>query len=155
MRQERGCSAKLISKINWKCGIYSWVQTKMSHRHISTCMTWISRLARIHFISFTCMKGSWKVGMLQRGDSDIGWADLYIIPDRARFQIEKINLYFKESRFSYIQTDRLHWSLRHRVRVLHALEAPSSSSVAGPHNPTSTSSLYFHICFRVNFFATF
>ena len=26
-----------------------------------------------------------KVGMLQRGDSDIGWADLYIIPDRARF----------------------------------------------------------------------
>ena len=25
---------------------------------------------------------------MQRGDSDIGWADLYIIPDRARFEIE-------------------------------------------------------------------
>ena len=31
--------------------------------------------------------------MLQRGDSDIGWADLYIIPDRARLQIEKINFH--------------------------------------------------------------
>ena len=62
-----------------------------------------------------------------------------------------IHLDFIESWFSYIQTHRLHWSLRHRVRVLHALEAPSSSSVAGPHNPTSTSSLYFHICFCVNF----
>ena len=30
-----------------------------------------------------------KVGMLQRGDSDIGWADLYIIPDRARSHNEK------------------------------------------------------------------
>ena len=122
------------------------------HVHITS----ISRLGRIYFISFTCMKGSWKVGMLQRGDSDIGWADLYIIPDRARFQIEKINLYpsgFIESWFSYIQTDRLHGSLRHRVRVLHALEATSSSSVAGPHNPTSTSSLYFHICFCVNCFS--
>ena len=66
------------------------------HVHITS----ISRLGRIYFISFTCMKGSWKVGMLQRGDSDIGWADLYIIPDRARFQIEKIN--FHPSRFYWI-----------------------------------------------------
>ena len=27
--------------------------------------------------------------MLQRGDSDIGWADLYIIPDRARLPLLK------------------------------------------------------------------
>ena len=43
--------------------------------------------------------------MLQRGDSDIGWADLYIIPDRARSDKElelKKNLVIVSAQFRII-----------------------------------------------------
>ena len=86
-----------------------------------------------------------KVGMLQRGDSDIGWADLYIIPDRARFHLKNVILHIVLKLFSQsTQAYRLHRSVWRRIRLFHALQTASPSSVAGPHNTPSASSAPWH-----------
>ena len=56
-------------------GEHQWLLQWPGQKKRAFCITWL-------------LVASWhktKVGMLQRGDSDIGWADLFIIPDRYRF----------------------------------------------------------------------
>ena len=70
---------------------------------------------------------------------------LEIIPDRAQFHLKNVILHIVLKLFSQsTQAYRLHRSVWRRIRLFHALQTASPSSVAGPHNAPSASSAPWH-----------